>query len=590
MRLCLSGPLRTAAVLLFSFGLAGAVCAAGASSDVSSSPPLGETGAVTALPDVPTPPTRPCVVPLFSDVQFANFTPKTFDYAPPARCRGPWARVVLVMDWSVTAGRQFDRTASLWLGGVNVYFGTTQEPSSNISPHWQIQRDLTDYSALLRQPQSGRTILGNVVNGTYTGVIHGSAKLVFYPGPAPRVPDMIVPLSSNPDGDTMSVSPGTPQVGRTLDLPRNMVAIYMDVYAQSQASDEFWQFCVPDAVADKLSSCGGSGFRQTMVYIDGQPAGVAPVYPWIYTGGVSPALWRPIPGVQTLDFRPFRVNLTPFAAQLDDGQPHAVTLGVTNTGNHFSMAANLLIYRDPARKVVTGALTRNTLEADPAQQDDIETLSDTQTRVSTTSTRDFSVAGYVMTSRGRVDTQVHQKVDFSSVQDFTISDTQFRQTLDQHTKVHVTTRVGGLGPAHVTTREIAFPLYFDYNDYVGSDGLERLAMQVDQSFDRTRRSQQGRRVVFSDHLHNEVTPSVQYNFDASGNLASVSPWTGAQHVHYDNSLGQCFDRRLTSDTYDLLDVTDGEGCGGHNRYRWTPLMNLGGGFFTIGNEDALWRW
>ena len=55
------------------------------------------------------------------------------------------------------------------------------------------------------------------------------------------------------------------------------------------------------------------GFREAEVSIDGTPAGVAPVYPWIFTGGIDPFLWQPIPGVHTLNFEPYRVDLTPFA-------------------------------------------------------------------------------------------------------------------------------------------------------------------------------------------------------------------------------------------------------------------------------------
>ncbi len=573
-----------------------AVCAmpAWAGAGNGSDPPApGTTGVATAVPDLPVPHSRPCTVPLFTDVDFTNFTPKTFSYTPPARCRGPWARVVLEADYSVSAGRQFDRTASIWLGDVNVFFGTTQEPSAEVAPQWHVQRDLTDYSAWLRKSHDGRTLLGNIVNSTYTGVITGSAKLVFYPGPAPQVPDAVVSLSSNPDGDVNNVSPGTPQAGRTLTLPRNMVAIYMDVFAQSQASDEFWELCVPDSVADQLQSCGGSGFRQTLVYIDGQPAGVAPVYPWIYTGGVSPALWRPIPGVQTLNFKPFRINLTPFAAQLDDGQPHTIDLGVTHAGDHFATVANLLIYQDPHRSTISGALQRNTLTADPGQTDSIDHTGNGQTTVSTTSTRDFSIAGYVDTSHGRVDTSVHQHVDFSSVQHFTISDTQFRQQLNQLTRVHVQTTVSGLFGLirEQTRRNYRFPLTFDYNDHVGNDGLEALDISATQAYLRTRQRYFDGRLVFQDTYRNAVTPAVHYNFDASGNLTSVDPWSSAEHVHYDNSDLQCFDRRIRSDHYDLTTVTDGTGCrGGHNLYFWTPLMNLGSVSLFRGNPAASWRW
>ena len=40
---------------------------------------------------------------------------------------------------------------------------------------------------------------------------------------------------------------------------------------------------------------------------------MAPVYPWIYTGGHGPYLWEPITGIETLNFKPYRVDLTPFA-------------------------------------------------------------------------------------------------------------------------------------------------------------------------------------------------------------------------------------------------------------------------------------
>ncbi len=83
-----------------------------------------------------------------------------------------------------------------------------------------------------------------------------------------------------------------------------------------------------------------TAFRETQVTIDGVPAGIAPVYPWLYTGAIDPSVWRPIPGIQTLSFRPWRVDLSPFAATLNDGQPHAVALSVFNARDHFSMAAN----------------------------------------------------------------------------------------------------------------------------------------------------------------------------------------------------------------------------------------------------------
>ena len=143
----------------------------------------------------------------------------------------------------------------------------------------------------------------------------------------------------------------------TFNLPANVEAAYLDVIPQSQSGDEFWYTCVPDDVAGELFSCGGTSFREAEVTIDGQPAGVAPVYPWIFTGGIDPLLWRPIPSVQTLNFVPYRVDLTPFAGVLSNGQPHQVGVSVYNANNYFLVAASLLLYLDHGATHVTGAVT-----------------------------------------------------------------------------------------------------------------------------------------------------------------------------------------------------------------------------------------
>ena len=186
-------------------GLAGPATAGGPDSgDYGPLPPIGSRDVSIADPLVSRPSTTPCEVTLFDDLSFDDFNPRAFDYAPPAACAGPWARVVLTGDFSVTAGVQFDRTSLIWIGGVNVFFGTTVEPSGALAPDWHVERDLTDYSALLAGPAEGRVLIGNLVNAMYTGVIHGTAKLEFYPVPegdaAPPVPDRVLALGADPLG------------------------------------------------------------------------------------------------------------------------------------------------------------------------------------------------------------------------------------------------------------------------------------------------------------------------------------------------------------------------------------------------------
>src|SRR6516225_9683051 len=186
--------------LLAAAAVAGAAARPAARHDmpvVDTTAQVGTRNVTVADPTVPRPPGQPCVAMLFSGDVFNDFSSRPFSYAPPS-CPGPWAKVVLEADFSVTAGRQFDRTASIWLGGVNLYFGTTQEPSATVSPSWHVERDLTDYANLFRQPGNGQAVLGNLVNSTYTGLISGSAKLLFYPATprtkAPQVADRVIAM------------------------------------------------------------------------------------------------------------------------------------------------------------------------------------------------------------------------------------------------------------------------------------------------------------------------------------------------------------------------------------------------------------
>src|SRR5579884_1787428 len=170
-----------------------------------SMPQIGSANTVTADPKVPRPAGQPCTVQLFSNFDFADFNPKFFSYTPG--CNGPWSKVVLNADWSVDAGRQFDRTAEIWIGGTNVYFGTTAEPSKTVERSWHTEVDLTDYSTLLTTSQGGRVDLGNLVNSTYTSHLHGSAYLQFYPvgkhQQPPAVADLVLPIAADATGGTV---------------------------------------------------------------------------------------------------------------------------------------------------------------------------------------------------------------------------------------------------------------------------------------------------------------------------------------------------------------------------------------------------
>ena len=524
---------------------------------------IGSANTATADPPIARPNTTPCVVTLFNNFAFADFSPKPFSFSPA--CPGPWAKVVLNADFSIQAGRQFDRTAEIWIGGVNVYFGTTSEPSAKVARSWHIERDLTDYSALFNSAQNGRVDLGNLVNSTFTSTLFGTAELQFYPlarhQDAPSTADLVLPLATDPTGGTAFLSNSTSTLSKSFSLPTNVERAFIDVVAESQAGDEFWYTCVPDDVAGELQSCGGGAFRESQVTIDGAPAGVAPVYPWIYTGGIDPLLWRPIPGVQTLNFAPYRVDLTPFAGVLSNGQPHQVAVSVFGANGGFSTTATLLVFQDHGSNQVTGEVTRNTIGVpNPSVVENLTTAADGTITGSVTvgSSRIFRVEGFVRTSHGRVETDVQQNIQFSNRQDFNITNTVFVQNIKQRTTITSETQTNGHGIGNASQR-FEWPLDLGFTFSVNPDGTGQQTTTIRQQFQSAAVQHGDGRDSFS-VVSNTVTPSDTLLFDANFNITGSTGQQSSQDFFANDSVSGCFNRKITASAGLLTSITDGALC------------------------------
>jgi hypothetical protein len=543
-----------------------AVGAYGQSSGSNARFQIGSSNTVTADPLVPRPNQRPCIVPLFSNLQFEDFSIKDYQFTPPADCPGPWKAVVFTADFSVTAGQQFDRTAIVDLGFVNLYFGTTPEPRSSLAPSWHVERDVTDYSALFENSQTGHVILGNVVNSTFNGIISGNAALEFFPSDQGnsalnrRTPDAVLPLTQ-PNGQGGTNEPAflvhaTDQLATSLILPRNVERAFLDVITQSQIGDEFWYSCVPNDVASQLQSCGNTAFREAEISVDGQPAGVAPVYPWIYTGGIDPFLWEPLPGVQTLNFVPYRVDLTPFAGVLSNGQPHTVAVSVFNADNFFSATATLLLFLDRDSQQVTGEVTQNTIGAGPSPvvNENLQTDSsgDVSGTVTVGSSRAFSVAGFVNTSRGRVDTTVEQTVNFNNAQNFTINASTFVQDITQNTTLNsrTTTRRGAVDFS--TTETFEYPLTLNIAFQVAADGSSAQQTTASQEF-----KVDVHEPFFASSVSNKVDSTDTLNFSTSGAFTGNTGQKSSQDYSFANSRGQAYNCTLQAENSALTSATHG---------------------------------
>jgi hypothetical protein len=507
---------------------------------------IGSGNTVTADPPVPRPKTAPCDVTLFSGVAFEDFNPFNFTYNPPGTCPGPWAKVVFEADISVTEGIQFDRTANFWIGGAAIYFGTTAEPSPTLGPSWHVESDLTDYSPLFTTTQAGQADIGNLVNSQYTGIIYATATLQFYPlaeGQTPPVTaDEVLPLSASSEGGTVTLNSGTDQLSATFNLPMNMEQLYLDVYAQSQSNDEFWYTCVPNDVSGELFSCGNTAFRETEVSIDGTPAGVAPVYPWIFTGGIDPFLWFPLPGVQTLNFKPFRVNLTPFAGKLSDGQPHTMAMSVYNADSYFSATASLLIYTDHGSLQTTGDVVLNTIGSgpNPSVVENLQTFNGNVTgTVSVTSDRHYQLSGYVDTSHGRVWTAINEIMDFSNGQSFLIDATRYTQNITQTSSATSTTATTNNGVTATATQNFVFPLNLGITELFNADGSGTLTTTVHQTY-LSDFNKQGAAAHYRSNLTNTQHTTDILSFDSSGNITGNSGQKSSQSYQFSDSQGHCY--------------------------------------------------
>lgn len=576
-----------------------AVCAASAAGLRAATAPrfdIGSRVVASAEPPVSRPATRPCTVTLFSHESFDDHGdaasmaahPHGFRFAPPQGCRGGWSKVVLEVDFSIPAGRQFDRTAAIWLGGVNLYFGTTVEPEPDVAQRWHVERDLTDYASLFRQAQAGQMILNNWVSPTTDSPIHADVRLAFYPAGAGQsaaaAADRVYPLGGDPRGEQTPLETPNESLSRRITFPRNVERAYIDVIAQSQSHDERWYTCVDKAYLERtrayslesFEACDGGSFRGVEVLVDGKPAGLAPVYPWIYTGGVAPHLWLPTQGIQTVDFIPFRVDLTPFAGLLDDGQPHTVAVRVPGADHFFNVAANVLVYQDHRSSRLKGELTRDTLaEQEPAGLSVRDTLhADPAGRIvgtiDTDQAQSYVIAGRLHTPRGTIDTTVRYTGSFRNHQTFARPGAKrYDETIDQVGTVSLTVD-RSLDGRHLDgyTLKQRDPLYLSVHKTMvtkGQDFTARVAMKQGHRIETRRTDTQGAayRALLDEGLSTNDRADGKSIPDPLDRSDFAHDEAGGEQAIFTDSLGSCYRTGIQSRDERPTAASQGDGCPGH---------------------------
>ncbi|HEX8779372.1 MAG TPA: peptide-N4-asparagine amidase, partial [Rhodanobacter sp.] len=359
---------------------------------------------------------------------------------------------------------------------------------------------------------------------------------------------------------------------------------YLDVIAQSQAHDERWYTCVDKAYLEKtrdyslesFEACDGGSFRGVEVLVDGKPAGLAPVYPWIFTGGVAPHLWLPTPAIQTTNFIPARVDLTPFAGLFDDGKPHAVAVRVPGADHFFNVAANLLVYQDPHAGPMSGALTRDTLATrQPAGLTVHDTLhADAAGRIvgtiDTDQTQTYVIAGRLHTPRGDIDTTVRYTGGFHNHQTFARPGARrYDETIDQLGSMALTVQRTLDGrPLDGYTVEQRDPLFLSSRKAMlttGQDFTAQVAMKQGHRIETRRTDAQGatyhavldENLAARDHADGKTIP------DPLDRTTFPHDEAGSEQVSFTDSLGSCYRAAIQSRDERLTAAGEGSGCPGN---------------------------
>lgn len=501
---------------------------------------------VTADMPVPTPPTPSCTVSLVTDYVTNSPSGAAQDYHgtfdPPAACPGPWAAVVLHFTGH-ESGRQYDRAGGITMGGAQIFFTSTPEPDPD-GITWHAQKDVTEYSSLFTAGQRYTISVPNYLNSVDTGVMHIAADLTFYEAdathPAPDVPARVVGLGTQyvSDGSTVAQFPVS-------GLPTNITRAQLEVYPKGNSCDEFWYGGLPDdfvAAHAGAGLCGGGPYRELDTSLDGTPTGASIPFPNIFTGGVNPLLWRPIPAVDAFNLLPRDFDLTPFVGSLVDGGSHTVGVSVAHAQSYWGLTPNLLLWTDPGRTQTTGGTTLNTLATNPTRYTDQQETGSQSTDYTLTAQRGYTISGWVETSAGRVTTSVTRSLDFTNTNVFTL--TNYRQQTRNAQHLHTVTTTTGTSGTQVRTVDEQDPLTaVEMFQQPPTAGFFTLPAQVSQA-----------KLLSASTVDNGTTTSWSTLSDATQGAGILSEYdsgqyrlangTDQQDYAYSDSTGICYDHSL----------------------------------------------
>ncbi|XP_022718029.1 peptide-N4-(N-acetyl-beta-glucosaminyl)asparagine amidase A-like [Durio zibethinus] len=382
------------------------------------------------------PNTKPCsYLVLQHDFGFTYGRPPVLvNYTPPECYSQNFAKIVL--EWKATCkGTQFDRIFGVWLARVELLRGCTAEPTSN-GIVWSVEKDITRYYSLLlkKGTQTLAVFLGNIVDGTYTGVYHVNLTFHFYPAESNLIDekqnlnnlpskyyskaDLILPISRDlplNDGLWFEIQHLNDTKLKKFQIPRNVYKAVLEVYISFHENDEFWYGNFPNdyIAANNLSNTPGNGpFREVVVSLDGEVVGAVLPFTVIYTGGINPLFWIPITGISSFNLPSYDIEITPFLGNILDGKFHTLGFSVTNALNVWFIDANLHLWLDSRSVKTEGKLLNcNNKAVSVSEESDFKGLNG---KFLTSAKRFISSIGWIKSSYGNITTHSIQEFSYNN--------------------------------------------------------------------------------------------------------------------------------------------------------------------------------
>jgi Peptide N-acetyl-beta-D-glucosaminyl asparaginase amidase A len=257
------------------------------------------------------------------------------------------------------------------------------------------------------------------------------------------------------------------------------------------------------------------------------------------------------------------VNLTPFAGILSDGDPHTVGISVYNANGYFLATANLLVFTDPHAQRTNGGLLSDTLAAAPTPVVTENLNNDSSGNITGTvgvsSARSYSIAGWVTTSHGRVETTVSGNVNFNNNQKFTINGAQYIQDIAQSTTMDVSTTSKQGVLSTVDSKHYSYPFTFLIDLEFASDGSFTELNTSNQVYQVTDDKSLGGLPLFHSEVSNQVSSTDTDLFNTSGLFIGPSNASSTQTYKASNTLGHCYGKKLVS-AGNVLTEVDNVSC------------------------------